>query len=336
MLVINTQVKTLTDFSSESLDQLLLKQSEPVVLKGFINQWPLVKEAKRSDAAADSYLRRFYQELPLMVFLGNKDIQGRFFYNKNLDGFNFVRSTASLDQVLEQLNSQAFKQSGASMYIGSTPVDKCLPGFREENDLLFEDNKPLASIWIGNKTRIAAHYDLPDNIACVAVGKRRFTLFPPNQLENLYVGPIDFNPAGQAISLVDFENPDFGQYPNFATALENAQVAELDAGDAIFIPSMWWHHVEALSDFNVLVNYWWSSTPAYMGSPMDALYHAVLCIRDLPVEKRKIWQQVFNHYIFGEQENLEHIPGKALGMLNKHDAESARKLRALIANYLRR
>ena len=37
----------------------------------------------------------------------------------------------------------------------------------------------LASLWLGNRTRIAAHYDLPDNLAVVAAGRRRFTVFPP-------------------------------------------------------------------------------------------------------------------------------------------------------------
>ena len=39
----------------------------------------------------------------------------------------------------------------------------------------------------------------------------------------------------------------------------------------MFIPSMWWHHMEALEPFNVLVNYWWRQTPAWMDTPMNAL-----------------------------------------------------------------
>jgi len=336
MLSIEKKVKTALNIKPNQLDEELKDQKEPLLLKGLINDWPIVQEAKKSDAEAANYLLKFYQNIPLLVFLANKEIQGRFFYNENLSGFNFVRSNTTLDQVLTQLNSRQFSESGAAMYIGSTPVDKCLPGFRKQNDLSFSDNNPLASIWIGNKTRIAAHYDLPDNIACVAAGKRRFTLFPPEQLENLYIGPIDFNPAGQAISMVDFHQPDFDKFPKFKKALESAQTIELQAGDALFIPSMWWHHVEALTDFNVLINYWWSQTPHYMGSPMDALYHAILCIRDLPADKRKIWQNVFNHYIFDEPQNLEHMPESVLGVLSKHDEQSARKLRALISNYLRR
>ena len=111
--------------------------------------------------------------------------------------------------------------------VGSTTVDTCLPGFRGENDLGFGERQPLVSIWLGNRTRIAAHHDLPDNIACVVVGHRRFTLFPPEQLENLYIGPLDFTPAGQAISMVDFAKPDLQRFPKFAEAARHAHVAEL-------------------------------------------------------------------------------------------------------------
>src|SRR5690606_1306790 len=171
-------------------------------------------------------------------------------------------------------------------------------GFRGENDLGMGDRQPLVSIWLGNRTRIAAHHDLPDNIACVVVGHRRFTLFPPEQLPNLYVGPLDFTPAGQAISLVAFVRPDLQRFPKFAEAVKHAQVAELGPGDAIFIPSMWWHHIEALDTFNVLVNYWWRQNPAWMDTPMNALMLAIMTVRELPPEQRAIWQDVFRHYVF--------------------------------------
>ncbi|MEI9904693.1 MAG: cupin-like domain-containing protein [Asticcacaulis sp.] len=135
---------------------------------------------------------------------------------------------------------------------------------------------------MGTRTRIAAHNDFPDNLACVAVGRRRFTLFPREQFRNLYLGPVDNTPAGRAVSMVDFHAPDFERFPRFRTALDHAVTAELEAGDAIFIPAMWWHHVEGLEPFNVLVNYWWRDTPRWLGQPQDALNLAMLAIRDLP------------------------------------------------------
>ena len=59
--------------------------------------------------------------------------------------------------------------------------------------------------------------------------------------------------------MVHVTAPDFARFPRFAKALEVAQVAELSPGDAIFIPRDWFHHVEALDRFNVLVNYWWDA-----------------------------------------------------------------------------
>ena len=58
--------------------------------------------------------------------------------------------------------------------------------------------------------------------------------------------------------MVHVTSPDLERFPLFASALEKAFTAELRPGDAIFIPHDWFHHVEALERFNILVNYWWS------------------------------------------------------------------------------
>jgi hypothetical protein len=225
----------------------------------------------------------------------------------------------------------------AAIYVGSTTVDTVLPGLRAHNDIDLGARDALASIWIGNQTRIAAHYDLPDNLAVVAAGRRRFTLFPPEQLANLYVGPLDFNPAGQAISLVDFANPDYARFPRFREALAQAQVAELEPGDAIFIPSMWWHHVEALAPFNVLVNYWWRQSPAYMDTPTNALMLALLTMRELPQAQRQAWQEIFRHYIFeADEASVAHLPPHARYALAPLDEARARSLRATLIKRINR
>lgn len=326
------EISVIGDCTPDHLPQNILTSTQPLVLKGLIGDWPAVKAA-----AAMDYLRPFCQQTPVTAMIGSPQINGRFFYNHDMSGFNFERQRLPIETVFNQLEQHQQNPKPPALYVGSTSVDQCLPGFRAENDLNLGQIKPLVSAWMGNQTRIAAHYDVPDNIACVVAGKRRFTLFPPDQLQNLYVGPTDFNPAGQAISLVDFQQPDFDQFPRFEQALNHAYIAELEPGDALFIPSMWWHHVEALDSFNLLINYWWRQTPAYMGAPMDALRHALLSIGGLPEEQRQVWANMFHHYVFHPDENtLGHIPEARRGELAVTDELAARKLRSLLINKLNR
>ena len=310
------------------------ESQEPILLKGFVDQWPAVKSCDSISNAAN-YLSTFWQDKPLTVYVGDKSIDGRFFYNEDFSGFNFRSGTATLPEVMQRLNESNRSSDIHSIYVGSTPVDQWLPGFRSNNDVKLPDPNPLASFWLGSGTRVSAHFDFPDNLACVVAGTRKFTLFPPDQLANLYVGPLDNTPSGQAISLVDFKSPDFTKYPKFADALEVAQVAELSPGDALFIPSMWWHHVEALEDFNLLVNYWWCSTPGYLGAPTAALMHSLLAIRDLPQHQKDAWRNLFDHYIFSSDEHTAaHIPNQGQGCLAPFTEQSARQLRADIVNRL--
>lgn len=322
---------------SANLSDALLRATEPYVVRGLAAHWPLVDAAHTSIDAADAYLRRFYQGATVGAMLGKPEIAGRFFYNADLTGFNYYSAHARLDAVLDEMKGYRENPRPAAIYVGSTTVDTVLPGLRRDNDIDLDGRDALASIWIGNQTRIAAHYDLPDNLAVVAAGRRRFTLFPPEQLANLYVGPLDFNPAGQAISLVDFAAPDYDRFPRFREALQHALVAELEPGDAIFIPSMWWHHVEALTPFNVLVNYWWRQSPEYMDSPTNALMLALLTMRELPPAQRSAWQEVFRHYIFEPgEDSVAHLPPHARHALAPLDEDRARALRGTLLKRLNR
>jgi hypothetical protein len=150
----------------------------------------------------------------------------------------------------------------------------------------------------------------------VAAGKRRFTLFPPEQIKNLYVGPIDFTPAGQPISLVDLRSSDLKRFSNHPKALGHALSVELGPGDAIFIPTSWWHHVESLSPFNVLINYWWSGNYVSSALPFPMLMHALQVFKTMPIEQQRAWKAMLEHYLFeNDYDPAEHIPTESRGIL---------------------
>ncbi len=334
---IEQQVREVSVESPGQIPESVLGSVEPVVLRGLVGHWPVVSAANDSPAAVEEYLRRFYTDELVNAVYGKPGQKGRLFYSEDMSGFNFQAVRARLDKVMDDIRGQSHAEQPVGIYVGSTRVDTVLPGFRSENDIQVDGFDPLVFIWMGNRSHIAAHYDLPDNLACCVAGRRRFTLLPPAQIANLYPGPIDFTPAGQVISMVDFEEPDFERFPRFQKALENVQQAELGPGDALYVPSMWWHHVEGLDKLNVLLNYWWRPVPSYMDTPANVLEYAMLAIRDLPRAQREAWRTIFDFYIFDfEQESTEYIPESRRGVLAPIDEMTARRLRAQLLKKLNR
>lgn len=314
---------------------------EPVILKGYAREWPLVQAGKVSSEKAMEYLSGYSVRKPVTFYEGAPDMGGRFAYNEDITAFNFSSGRIPFEDFFERVKEQK-GPDGDYLYVGSTTLDEYFPGIREENDLNLSDpalqnHPPLVSIWMGNRTIASAHYDLVNNIACCAVGRRRFTLFPPEQITNLYPGPLEPTPGGQVVSMVDFRNPDLDRYPRFARAIEAAQVAELEAGDVLVYPSMWWHNVEGLDNFNVLINYWWNTAPRHLDTPQNTLLHALLSLRDRPEFEKRAWRALFDYYIFGDPEvPRAHLPEHAQGPLAPMDEVVSRRLRAQLLKKLNR
>ena len=293
--------------------------------------------AEQGDAAFLDYLLRFCSDKKVSAFLGEPEIQGRFFYNEDLSGFNFVQLDTTLQQLADKLRGLSETEHAPSLYMGSTNLDHWLPGLGEENQLELPLPPALVSLWLGNHSIVAPHFDYPANIACCVAGVRRFTLFPPDQVANLYVGPWDLTPAGQPISLVDIQNPDLEQHPRFKDAWRCAVTADLRPGDAIFIPSLWWHQVESLAKINGLINFWWTQQQPALGAPMDAFTHALLSIKQLPRAEREAWQALFDYYVFSDSAaDRDYWPSDRADRTRVIEDPVARQLRAELTNHLRR
>lgn len=319
--------------------QELLDSGRPAVLRGLARDWGLVQAGLCSMQDAMDYLRSHYNGQPVTYSHGSPEVAGRPFYNDDFTALNCEVRRSLLDDVLDEIVAHAPDANPPTYYIASLLVDSRFPRFREENDLELATHGADAppSIWIGNRVTASCHYDALNNIACCAVGRRRFTVFPPEQIDNLYPGPLEPTPGGQAVSVVDFGAPDFERYPRFRQALASAQTVVLEPGDAVFIPSLWWHHVQGLEAFNVLVNYWWSSVPAHIPTPMHALYHALWTIRDRPERERQAWRAIFDYYVFDDPQRAgEHLPEAARNVLGPIDETMARQLRAMLIGKLNR
>lgn len=320
------------EYDAGQFAEVIENRDEPAVFRGLVSDWPVVAAARQSVDELAAYLSTLDRGAKVRVFVGEPESGGRFFYRDGLEGFNFNIAETEFGRLIATLAQFARDGTSQPIYMGSTFTSEILPEFSGKNPLRdIEKRGGAPRIWIGNSSRIAPHFDESDNVACIVSGTRRFTLFPTDQVGNLYVGPLDRTPAGQPTSLVDLKKPDFERFPKFREALMHARSAELGPGDAIYIPALWWHGVEATGPLNVLVNYWWQDEPTDADSPLHAIAHGILSTAHLADRKRERWRTLFEHYVFrASGDPADHIPERARGVLGKSTSE----LRQFIGRFL--
>ena len=303
----------------------ILPQHRPMVMRGLVKHWPAVARGLQSPASISTYLQGFDSGAPVNAIMTRPEDKGRVFYREDMSGFNFFRNRLPISAVIDQLMRYSAGVNPPCVAVQSALIPEALPGFEGENPMPVLDAVIAPRIWIGNTITVPAHVDDADNIACVVAGRRRFTLFPPEQVANMYIGPLEFNPAGAPISMVRAHDRDLKRFPKFAEAMGAAMTAELEPGDALFIPSVWWHQVESLGVMNILVNYWWGGsigTTDRTNGPIDCLMHCLLNMKDLPLATRRAWGAIFKHYVFdADYANFDYIPDSRKGVLGKLDAE---------------
>jgi hypothetical protein len=322
------------DVDSQTFRERIFPGNRPAVLRGVVAAWPAVAASLKSAQAMADYLLGLEQGGPLPLITAPPAIKGRFFYREDMQSANFERRPVPLSAGLHALLTHLTDPNPPAIFMESAPLPDCLPTFARFQKLDLLDASIVPRIWIGNAVTVQTHYDFYSNIACVVAGRRRFTLFPPEQLPNLYPGPMDVTLAGVPVSMVRLEEPDYARYPRFRLALEHAQVAELEPGDALFIPYAWWHRVESLAAFNVLVNYWWNDNKFPL-SPLDSLLHATFALRELPIEQRAVWRNLFDYYVFQTSgDPLGHLAPGGRGLMGSRDEHALHTVRKLLLKSL--
>lgn len=308
----------------------------PVVIRRLAQHWPVVLQAQQSPASFRDYVAQFDSGGQVEIFVGEPQIAGKYYYSDDLKGFNFDRKRVSFGEALDRIIGAPTTENERSVYVGSLPTDDYLPGFSAQNALSMLDPGTAPRLWLGNASNVSAHYDTLDNIACVVAGVRRFTLFAPEAIAHLYVGPLDHTMAGQPVSLAASASPDDPRFPRFREIREQALVAELLPGDAIYIPKLWWHQVEAMSSFNALVNYWWDAFSAGPDAPSTSLLLSMITIAERPPAERRAWQAFFDYYVFRTDGHpLAHLPTEQHGVLGPLKPHNYGKIRSRVMQLLR-
>ena len=197
------------DVDATVFQQEILPANRPVIFRGLIDSWPAVQQGKKSPQDACEYLLQFYRGKAVPLLIGDPASKRHIFYEDGMTGLNFERRPASLADSLSLLLNHVDNADAPAIYMEALPLPDCLPHFTDAHALALLGGAVIPNIWIGNAVKVQTHFDLARNMACVVAGKRRFTLFPPEQLPNLYIGPLDFTPGGTPLSMVPLDNPDF-------------------------------------------------------------------------------------------------------------------------------
>ncbi len=321
------------ELTRENFESEVLPRAQPVVLRGLVRDWPLTRAAAQSDEVLSEYLAGFHNGTAVSIMTGPPGIDGRLFYTEEFRRLNFQSREVPFLDAMRAIRC-APPEAAPVIYMGSASEARHWPGLAHANPLPLLPPTVIPNLWMGNRAVVGPHNDAPDNLACVVAGRRRFRLFPPEQFANLYIGPRDLNPAGRPVSFVSVNEPELTLYPRYASALAASREAVLEPGDAIYIPSMWWHSVESLAPFNLLVNFWWECGASATRAEA-ALIHTLLAMENLRPEQKAAWKAVFDHLAFrADDEPVAHIPPEMRGWLGALTPDLRDQMRNIIRRSL--
>ena len=293
--------------------EAIIRAEQPLVIKGLLEAWPALAAGRRSARDLNAYLKAMDIGALAPVMEAPASTGGRFGYAADLREFAFSKRQKGLTETLDRIEGLIGDPDAPFVAIQMLPLATHLPEFVRQNSLPLLPPQVMPRLWIGGPVRTQTHNDRDHNLACVIAGRRRFVLFPPTEVANLYVGPLDNPPP---LSLVDPEAPDLTRFPHYRQAHAAAQVAWLEPGDALFVPKYWWHHVTSLDPYNAMVNYWWGDWAVGLERANDVFLTALLALKDLPPGERAYWKAMFDNYVFGaEGDAVGHIPQALQGAL---------------------
>nr|XP_045581536.1 bifunctional peptidase and (3S)-lysyl hydroxylase Jmjd7-like [Procambarus clarkii]XP_045581538.1 bifunctional peptidase and (3S)-lysyl hydroxylase Jmjd7-like [Procambarus clarkii]XP_045581539.1 bifunctional peptidase and (3S)-lysyl hydroxylase Jmjd7-like [Procambarus clarkii]XP_045581540.1 bifunctional peptidase and (3S)-lysyl hydroxylase Jmjd7-like [Procambarus clarkii]XP_045581541.1 bifunctional peptidase and (3S)-lysyl hydroxylase Jmjd7-like [Procambarus clarkii] len=244
--------------------------NRPVIFRGAVREWPAIKKW------SFKYLREK---------VGNKEVSVAVTPNGYADapcsGYFVMPEERSMKfgnflNIMENPSIQPgvfYVQKQNSNFTMEFPEIICdaapdIPWFTEA----LGRNPDAVNFWMGDQRAVSSmHKDHYENIYCVISGYKDFILLPPTDLpwipyksypaasyKEVTAGNFDIQENTNTGSVpwicIDPLKPDLKKYPQYRLA--SPVHCRVQAGDALYLPSLWYHHVRQ-SHACIAVNYWY-------------------------------------------------------------------------------
>jgi hypothetical protein len=335
--------KTVRRMRAPTHDELMstiVPASEPVIFEGALDQWSLLSPPLSSDALLEK-LAAACGKREIVVARAARKNAGLFSYaDGKAHGQNFTEQRQNFDAFLDDVKRHTADVDGPALYMRSLLLNHWLPELLPEFELPMLGDQTLwggsGRMWIGTGGhRVALHYDRDDNLLCMVSGRKRFMLYPPSALSNVYIGGFGLEPGSVATAVVDPLAPDRKRFPRFADSERDVVVAEIAAGDVLYLPAHWWHHVESFG-LNVAVTFWWCRTTMEQRLASEAAFvHGLLSLRPLPAHLRSFYRSLFDYFVFETHgAPYAHVAESEQGWAGAPTPERDRELRKKLGQML--
>jgi LPS sulfotransferase NodH len=205
--------------------------NRPVIMQGLLTRWRALR------LWTPDYLKNMGGDELVEVMTGRDADPG---HETNTAGHRHeMRFADYIDMVYSGRVTNDYYMVANNAFLQSQPGQHLLDDLASLPDYL---NPRTAEghrfLWFGPAGTVTRlHHDTSNILMAQLLGRKRFRLLPPSQWQYLY------NSTG-VFSDVDCEQPDLGRYPRFRHATITEFV--LEAGEVLFMPVGWWHHVRAL------------------------------------------------------------------------------------------
>ena len=135
-------------------DRDIYPAGEPVVFRGQVADWPIVKLAAGPDRDFCAYLAARANAQPAQLWAAPPAIEGRYGFSGDFQTENFDRKLAPLADICALLLRATGEPAAPAMFAGAVNLDDHLPALLPDvpMPLLRSDRHRLTSLWLGNRS----------------------------------------------------------------------------------------------------------------------------------------------------------------------------------------